>query len=145
MIEGYFDGACEPVNPGGNCSWGIVIKKDGRTIHKSSGFVGSGDGMTNNVGEYCGVYALLKELIKMEQTNEEIKIYGDSMMVINQMSGAWTVRDKHEKPYKKFAREAKELSKQFKRVTYKWIPREQNEEADRLSKQFAPPDARPLV
>ncbi len=136
MIQGYFDGACEPVNPGGTASWGFVVKEDGKTIFEGHGVVGSGDGMTNNVAEYCGIIFLLKHLKSLGLEDKEICVFGDSNMVIQQISGNWKVRDNKEKPYKKYAREALELAKQFKRVTYKWIPREQNEEADLLSKKI---------
>ena len=32
MIEIYFDGACEPINPRGTASYGYLIKKDGEII-----------------------------------------------------------------------------------------------------------------
>jgi ribonuclease HI len=34
MIEIYFDGACEPINPGGTAAYGFLIKKDNKTILK---------------------------------------------------------------------------------------------------------------
>ncbi|MGD0012733.1 MAG: hypothetical protein ABSE93_29850 [Terriglobia bacterium] len=48
----WFDGACEPVNPGGTASFGVVIKdKDGTVLRKEHGLVGKGSKMSNNVAE----------------------------------------------------------------------------------------------
>ena len=66
MISIFFDGACEPVNPGGTASYGWVIKKDGKTILSGSGIVGSGEGMTNNVGEYHGLIEGIKAFLGLE-------------------------------------------------------------------------------
>jgi hypothetical protein len=47
-----FDGACEPVNPGGTATFGVIIKdEDGTVIYEEHGLVGSGDAMSNNVAE----------------------------------------------------------------------------------------------
>ncbi len=32
----FFDGACEPVNPGGTASYGVVVKSNGVTIFTDS-------------------------------------------------------------------------------------------------------------
>lgn len=42
MIELYFDGACEPINPGGTASYGWLLKKMAkqlRAARESSGQV----------------------------------------------------------------------------------------------------------
>lgn len=36
MIEAFFDGCCEPVNPGGTAAYGAVILKDGKKIWEAS-------------------------------------------------------------------------------------------------------------
>jgi len=36
MIKAYFDGCCEPVNPGGTASYGVAIFRDNKLIWKDS-------------------------------------------------------------------------------------------------------------
>ena len=31
LIEAWFDGACEPVNPGGTASYGVIVTRNGET------------------------------------------------------------------------------------------------------------------
>ena len=41
-LEVWIDGACEPINPGGTASYGVVIKNDEVTVFADSAIVGSG-------------------------------------------------------------------------------------------------------
>lgn len=142
MIELYFDGACEPFNPGGTASYGWLIKKDGKEIKSGSGVVGSGEGMTNNVAEYSGLIYGLEEFLKLN-LQEKLLIKGDSNMVINMISGKWGWNKKKSKwqPHEKLPH-LKELLNQalslLKKIDYEveWIPREENKEADALSKHM---------
>jgi len=39
----WFDGACEPINPGGTATFGVVVKdNDGTVLLKEHGLVGEG-------------------------------------------------------------------------------------------------------
>jgi ribonuclease HI len=142
MFELYFDGACEPINPGGTASYGWAIKKDGKDLQVGSGIIGSGDGMTNNVAEYMGLIKGLEEFKKLG-LKEKLLIKGDSSMVLNMVSGKWgwnksrTTWNPHKKmPHlKKLLDQARNL---LNDVDYDvmWIPREQNKQADALSKHM---------
>jgi len=45
----WFDGAREPVNPGGTATSGVIVKgKDGTVLLKEGRLVGKGEGMSNN-------------------------------------------------------------------------------------------------
>jgi len=66
-------------------------------------------------------------------------VRSDSKMLVNQMSGEWKVtkkafRNRDESSYVDKYLEAKELAGKFADLTFKWIPREQNAEADELSR-----------
>lgn len=142
MIELYFDGACEPFNPGGTASFGWLLKKDGKEIKSGHGIVGSGEGMTNNVAEYSGLIYGLEEFLKLN-LQEKLFIKGDSNMVINMISGKWGWNKKKNKwqPHEKLPH-LKELLNEalslLKKIEYEveWIPREENKEADALSKHI---------
>jgi len=101
----WFDGGCQPVNPGGTAAYGVVIKEqDGTILVWEHGLVGKGSGMSNNLAEYAGVLHILKYL--STRPPGRVTIYGDSNLVINQLNGKWRVR---KGLYLSTAIEAKEL------------------------------------
>jgi ribonuclease HI len=131
----WFDGACEPTNPGGTATFGVIIKNnDGAGLLKEHGLVGKGSTMSNNVAEYAGVLHVLKYLAS--RPPGRVTIHGDSNLVINQLSGKWRIR---KGLYPSIAVEAKELLAYLRglgwQITCCWIPRAQNEECDALSKK----------
>jgi ribonuclease HI len=132
----WFDGACEPVNPGGTASFGVIIKgENGTVLSKQHGVVGRGDAMSNNVAEYAGVLHILKYL--GSRPPGRVTIHGDSNLVINQLNGRWRIK---EGLYLPVAIETKELLAYLRglgwQISFCWIPREQNEECDTLSKRI---------
>ena len=138
FLSVHYDGACGPVNPGGVASYGFVVRdRDGKLIHSGYGYVGEGPKMSNNVAEYAAVIAALEYLLDNRLQNHEVKMYGDSNLTVEQMSGRWKIGDGL---YREFAVRASVLRSQFERISFHWIPREQNEEADSLSQicQTAP-------
>jgi len=132
MIKGYFDGLCEPVNPGGVATYGYIIYRNGMEVARCCGIIGAGmlgDYTSNNIAEYHALIKLLEKLIELG-IKEDIEIYGDSQLVINQINGVYRVRSERIKPlYEK----ALELLKMLQNVKLIWIPREMNREADGLS------------
>ena len=129
MITVYFDGLCYPKNPGGVAAYGYLICRDKEPIWKGFGAVGEGRGMTNNVAEYEGLLAAARWL-NDEEIDEKIQIRGDSELVIKQMKGEYRVNSATSKRY---VPQIKELLV-GKEVSFQWVPREKNEEADRLSR-----------
>ena len=129
----YVDGLCEPVNPGGTATYGYVIRNDdGRDIARKSGVVGKGPEMSNNVAEYAALCEALRFLISEKLARLPIEIRSDSRLVVNQMKGEWKF---HKGLYAQKYRDAKALATQFDRVKFGWIPREENKEADALSRE----------
>jgi len=129
MITIYFDGLCEPRNPGGVATYGYVIYQNGKTLKKGCRVVGEGRGMTNNVAEYSALKRAL-EWLNEENICDEIMIRGDSMLVINQVKGEWQVKSQTSQ---RFVPQIKTLLKE-KKAKLEWIPREENNEADMLSR-----------
>lgn len=128
-VQCWFDGATWP-NPGGPSACGAVIKRDGVTIAELSEYLGDGR-TSNNLAEYGGLCLALRYLI--ENGIMEAKVFGDSDMVINQISGKWKVKRKRNPIYLPKYDEARTLADQLPLVNYEWIPREYNTEADALS------------
>jgi ribonuclease HI len=134
MIEIYTDGLAEPLNPGIG-TYGFVVNRDGQPLRREHGF--DGDPVSNNHAEYAGLIAALRSLEGL--SDQEIVVKSDSKMLVNQMAGTWKVgkkayNSKVEGSYVDKYLEAKELAGRFTRLTFEWIPREQNSEADELSR-----------
>jgi len=119
----YFDGLCEPKNPGGYGAFGFVIEREGAVVKSGSGVIGWGT--TNNVAEYTGAIESVK--VANEMFPDQTKILrGDSQLVIRQVNGEYAVRSPRIIPL--FSELKKHLSKSSWRA--EWVPREQNEKAD---------------
>jgi len=132
MISVHIDGLCEPVNPNGTATYGFVMYEDGKKVTQKYGVVGEGEGMSNNVAEYATLCEALRLLILLHLNRENILIKSDSKLLVNQMSGLWKC---HKGYYTSKYDEANELVKLFKEIHFRWIPREENEEADSLSRK----------
>jgi len=132
--KAYFDGAVEPMNPGGTPSVGVVVFKNFKRVHEFSGIptVPGGQKATVNFAEYEAFLMVLIYFMANDLLKEDITVYGDSKLVIEQMFGTWSI---NEGVYVQKAHEAQELMKKFTNLKGQWIPREQNAIADRFSKQ----------
>jgi len=126
----YFDGSCGPKNPGGKACYGYVIFDGDKEIHRDRGLECEGEGATNNVAEYAGLYHGLKYLVESGQTSL-IEIIGDSQLVINQVNKTWKCKKEHLQEY---LAKVHKLLDSFDNWSAKWVPREENSEADTLSK-----------
>jgi ribonuclease HI len=140
-ITAYFDGACEPVNPGGYASFGAVVFIDGKRVWECSRLFkpkpGKEKETSNNVAEYSGFLAILEYLMEQKLHTKEVLIHGDSKLVIyqNSMDPQWGVVWRIKKGfYKPLALKARKMFKKFPKAKLKWIPREENSIADELSK-----------
>lgn len=133
MIEGWFDGVCEPRNPGGHAAWGALIKIDGSMIWQDSGYCGHGPAMSNNVAEYSGFLAVLK---RASELHGMLIIRGDSKLVVMQINGRWKSRGGLYVPFyqKALLAWAQEVRRRESNVLLQWIPRDENSECDVLSK-----------
>ncbi len=136
---GYFDGSCEPINPGGTakCGW-VILDEDGSVYKYGHRMIGTGIGMTNNVAEYDGLLDLLwaiRDARKEGGENDVEAIYGDSLMVVNMVTGQWGKKNPHKKAehLKERCLLAREMIGELE-IEVRWIPREQNTIADYYSK-----------
>jgi ribonuclease HI len=84
--------------------------------------------VTNNQAEY---EALLRGLQYLKEAKDiSVEIYGDSELVIKQLNGQYECRNDILRNYYE---ECKEILKSFQLVMLQHIPREHNEEANRLA------------
>jgi len=119
-----FDG-CSKGNPG-RAGIGAVIYKNGLEYWASCKYIG--DNKTNNESEYSALIFGLEAAI--EKNINELSVYGDSLLVINQVNGIYKV--KNEKLFELYER-ATELKKQFSYIDFNHIYRKDNKRADELS------------
>lgn len=128
-----FDGACEPVNPGGTGTFGYVIRGlpgPGPGTIAVGGAVGSGAGMTNNVAEYTALLRGLEVLgaVAALGAADTLVVRGDSQLVVRQIEGAWRCNHEH------LTRLRDECRRKLDAVgcpwRIEWVPREQNADAD---------------
>jgi len=135
LYTGYFDGACAPINPGGTAAYGAVLFREGEQVWACSELFQPEPGKeretSNNLAEYCGLIAILEQLIHLGAQQEPIMIYGDSDLVIQQIFGHWKIKAGI---YVSYAHKAQALRSTFSHLGGQWIPRTKNTIADALSK-----------
>ena len=122
----WFDGACLG-NPG-PMGAGVVVECGGRrrTLAKP---LGRG---TNNRAEYEAAIAGLSLALALGATSATL--HGDSQLILKQLAGEYKVRDAVLRP---LHAQALALMAELGQVRLEWVPREQNAEADALSKEAA--------
>lgn len=122
MYQVYTDGGARG-NPGPS-GVGVVIVHDGQTVKTLSNYIGEG---TNNQAEYRAVITALDAL--RELGAKHVDFFLDSELVVSQLNRKFKVKDAE--LAKLFVR-VWNACQQFTRVTFSWIPREQNHHADAL-------------
>ncbi|KLU61427.1 14.7 kDa ribonuclease H-like protein [Peptococcaceae bacterium CEB3] len=127
VIVGHFDGASRG-NPGPAAIGCILLDAEtGEVLWEKSQYLGE---KTNNEAEYLALIELLKYL--RETKARGVWVRGDSQLVVNQVNGSWRVKEPHLWP---LCAEANELISETRIANLKWVPREQNRQADRLSNE----------
>jgi ribonuclease HI len=129
-----FDGLCEPRNPGGIATYGVIIRKGKVHLLEDNGLAISepwSHEASNNVAEYSALIRGLEWLKNHKMLDSKVVVRGDSSLVINQLRGTFKV--KAIRIVELFKR-AKELLNEFKDLRIEWVDRSQNKEADLLSR-----------
>lgn len=135
MVELYCDGLCEP-NPRGHATWGLVAFLNAKMIHKDHGYIGRGEGMSNNVAEYRAVYEALAWLYRYQQRGDvpngplPATIKTDSQLVVNQVLDRWQVKAAHLVSWAEKCRSGVRHTG----ANLEWVPRAENEFADAESR-----------
>lgn len=114
-------------NPGIAGAGALVRNTDGEILATKAVPLGKA---SNNVAEYTGLIEGLK-LAREIDPAASVEVLMDSKLVVEQMSGRWKI--KHE-DMKRLAAEASQILSPMQ-VSYTWIPRKQNGDADRLSNE----------
>src|SRR5688572_11176904 len=127
-----FDGLCLPKNPGGVATYGFVAKRGTHTVHEEGGLAAPPytPEATNNVAEYTGVLKALEWAQREGLSDEKIVVRGDSELVIKQIKGEYKVKSPS---IVGLFTQVRDLARKFTAITFEWVPREQNKDADALT------------
>jgi probable phosphoglycerate mutase len=124
MITAYTDGGARG-NPG-PAGYGVYIEdEDGQKIAELKGALGE---TTNNVAEYRGLIAALEWAV--QQGHRALRLRADSLLLIKQMRGEFRVKNPG---LQRLHETAERLAAQLEHVTFEYVTRELNTEADRLA------------
>jgi ribonuclease HI len=93
ILRAWFDGICLP-NPSGHAGYGVVVKRRGQEIYSKAVYMGHGPHLTQEVAEYAGLISVLRFL--QQEGIQWATVYGDSRMVIQQVSGEVNARRRKE-------------------------------------------------
>ncbi|MDG7007296.1 MAG: ribonuclease HI family protein [Nitrososphaerota archaeon] len=123
----YVDGLSEPRNPGTG-TFGYLIYDGPKKLAEGSGL--AGHDVTSNFAEYTALAEALKRL-KALGIDGDVLVRSDSRLLVGHMSEGWKVKGGM---YVEKLKEVRDLMKEFGSIRFEWIPREQNREADLLTR-----------
>lgn len=136
MIEVWFHGSCEPINPGGSMACSFIVKMDGVERKRYTEFwtpASWNQGnkwnpvqTSANVASYQTLVSALGYLFISQLHLEETVIRGNSKMVINQMFEDWKINAGH---YASLALSCRDILKRWPKVRGELIPWKQNDAA----------------
>lgn len=109
-------------NPGPSSSGYVVLGMDNKIIEDKGLYLGI---TTNNQAEYTALKIGLEWCL--EHGVQEVDVYMDSLLVINQMRGIYKVKNRDLWP---IHTAIVELVKKFNKVSFTHVPREMNKLAD---------------
>ncbi len=115
-------------NPGPAASAAVVRDHEGTVLAEVVQELGP---TTNNVAEYFGLIIGLEEALKLRA--DEVVVESDSQLIVRQCLGEYKVRDAR---LRRLHRWVRRLEDGFHRVTYRYVPREENRRADALARRL---------
>ncbi|MDG6985149.1 MAG: ribonuclease HI family protein [Nitrososphaerota archaeon] len=126
-VTAYVDGLVQPRNPGIG-TYAFIIYDGKKRVAEGSGLAGRE--VTSNFAEYTALAEALRRLIGLGLTGDVV-VRSDSKLLVGQMSEGWKVKGGM---YLAKLKEARDLMSEFGSVAFEWVPREQNQEADLLTR-----------
>jgi ribonuclease HI len=125
-----FDGACGYRLGGNLVGLGVVATSNKFTYEHAESYQYLGNNM---IAEWMALIRSLELALLIEAKHGRcyFTIKGDNQAVVYHMKGIY--KDVKQ-DYKQYANRAEDLTNKLRYIQFKWIPREENEEADLLSK-----------
>lgn len=122
-VKLYTDGGSRG-NPGPSASGYVVLDMQDNIVFEHGVYLGV---TTNNQAEYQALKLGLEALRAMSA--EDVHVYMDSLLVVNQILGKYKVKNRDLWP---IYEDIKQLAKTFKSISFTQIPRELNKLADSM-------------
>lgn len=126
----FVDGACSKSNPTDKIGYAAIIDSK---VYADSTFDDTGK-LSNNEAEYRALKLALDNLPN-HVTSQDVFIYSDSMLVVQQVNGLWRVRSNELRSLVTEVRDQFERMKGTYNIELIWIPRSENMLADAASKK----------
>jgi ribonuclease HI len=120
----YTDGGSRG-NPGPAGAGAIIYDENHKVVAEISEYLGV---TTNNQAEYRAILAAIKKAVALKAT--EVQFYMDSELAVKQLNREYKVKNKDLAP---LFLAIYNLTLSFKKISFTHIPRERNQEADRLA------------
>ncbi|MFZ1301072.1 MAG: reverse transcriptase-like protein [Candidatus Microsaccharimonas sp.] len=117
----YSDGGSRG-NPGPSASGFVIMNAHEDVVHEGGMYLGI---TTNNQAEYHGVRLGLEKALELGARTVDFRI--DSLLVVNQMNGLYTIKNRELWPINDRIRQ---LVKKFDKVSFTHVRREYNQLAD---------------
>ncbi|GGC78826.1 hypothetical protein GCM10007216_06640 [Thalassobacillus devorans] len=131
-ITVYFDGGFDLKTKKSGLGCAIYYEQDGKSYRLRKNALVE-ELQTNNEAEYAALHLALQELDFLGVHHIDVKIVGDSQVVINQLNGEWPCLEDE------LSKWADRIEDKFKQLgitpEYQVISRKRNREADRLATQ----------
>ena len=121
-VQLYADGGSRG-NPGPSACGYVLLDMGGEVLLRRGEYLGV---TTNNQAEYQGLKLGLEHALHDFQAHE-IRVYMDSMLVVNQMKGIFKIKNRDLWP---IHNACVELSHKFQKISFDHVPRELNKLAD---------------
>lgn len=132
--DAYFDGGARGKGVILGPAACAAILLNGDVVHEHVEDLGN---QTNNVAEYRGLEYTLRLALEHLQPGDELYIYSDSKLVVNQVLGTWSIKALHLRTLRDhvhyLGRKLKEAGVSLK-ISH--VPREENARADELVTDF---------
>lgn len=115
-------------------TWGVSATLGGRNVWTGGGPVEGRGKVTNNVAEFEGLVRALRWVKERSPSAAgSAVVKGDSQFVVRAVQGRYTVRKEHLLPLVQECRDLLADCQDKFPVVLKWVPREENQEADRAA------------
>ncbi len=92
-------------------------------------------GISNNEGEFKALILAMQSALDRSYT--DVRFHSDSRIIINRAKGKRPKGKFKNERMDRFQQKVIELSKQFISIDFVWIPREENQIADWIAKQYS--------
>lgn len=135
LLQFKFDGACNNHDDNPAMGLGIAVFIDSVYYEELSKaiYVPGDELSSSNVGEWMACVEAFKLILEYKEAGDTIEVYSDSQLITNQYNDKYEIKKNN---FRQYYHQAKILAEKagLQDLKVKWVKREFNKEADKLSK-----------